>query len=108
VPSVRNPEWECPNGHHPGNRRLRIGRDGLPVCPICTAKPANRAFIYAAGYAGCAAIFGLAAWFTSGIINVILVVVAVLLGAAALWIAAFVGGLLVLFGVAKRITAEKD
>jgi hypothetical protein len=105
---MRDPQWVCPNGHRPGDRSLRVGRDGQPICPICTAEPASHAFVYAAIYAGVAALFGFAAWKTSAIISVLAAIVGVLLAAVALWTAAFTGGLLLLIGWAKRRSGDTD
>jgi hypothetical protein len=108
VPTVRNPEWECANGHHPGDRRLRVGRNGVPICPICTAKPAGYAFLYAFAYAVGAVVCGVGASKTSGIVSALLVVVAMLLGAVAIWTAAFMGGVFLLVEWAKHKSGDRD
>jgi hypothetical protein len=59
-------------------------------------------------YAGIAALFGFAAWKTSGIVSVLATIIGVLLAAVALWTAAFTGGLLLLIGWAKRRSGDTE
>ena len=87
---------------------MRVGRDGVPICPICTAKPAGYAFLYAFAYGVGAVLCGVGASKTSGIVSALLVVVTVLLGAAGIWTAAFMGGVFLLVEWAKRRSGDPD
>jgi hypothetical protein len=64
--------------------------------------------LYAAGYAVLTVIFGWGASKTSGVVSAVLMVVTVLLGAAAIWTTAFMGGVLLLIEWAKRKVRTRD
>jgi hypothetical protein len=75
---------------------------------MCTAKPAGYAFLYALAYAVGAVLCGVGASKTSGIVSALLVVGTVLLGAVAIWTAAFMGGVFLLVEWAKRKSGDSD
>ena len=86
-----------------------VDRRGNRRCPICSEGGTPwKAAVGAAVYATAAGLSGIGAWASSGTLRIVLVVIAILLGALAAWIVLFVGAFVTLIRVARGAAREED